>query len=224
MKKVSITFILMLLIGAGFAQDIRFYKKLNAFCEKRLSEFEGIDKGRILILDSIAQSISAHRSLSNKVMVGCETNTRRTQLTSIWLQTALNYYGIYDVFVFSGGNAAQQVNMNVFEQLKKSGFVVEYLEDKAVVSLSKNLSTYMYYSKGLHDAMNPKDNYIGINVCSGKEYFKLNGIENFNLPFENLKFYDKTPSEKYVNTQLNLQISKEMMYLAHKIKQLANVK
>ena len=211
----------MVVAVAVQAQDVRFYKKLNSFCEKRLAEFDVIDKSRKVVLDSIALSISTTRA---KVMVGCETNTRRTQLMSIWLQTALNYYGIYDIYIFSGGLSGQQVNKNVFEQLKKSGFVVEYLEDKAIVSLAKTLSTYMYYSKGLNDEMNPKDGYIGISVCSGAEYFKLNGFVNYNLPYENPKFYDKTASEKYINTQLNLLISREMMYLAHKIKQLNNAK
>ncbi|MCX6183082.1 MAG: hypothetical protein NT150_14290 [Bacteroidetes bacterium] len=140
------------------------------------------------------------------------------------MQTALNYYGVYNIYVFSGGLSAQQVNKNVFEQLKKSGFVIEQLEDKAVISLSKKLSTYMYYSKALTDEMNPKDGYIGISVCSGAEHFQLNGFVNYNLPYENPKFYDKTPSEKYINAQLNLQISREMMYLAHMVKQLNNAK
>jgi arsenate reductase len=221
MKKFVVVLVLMIVASAGFAQDVRFYKKLNSFCEKRLVEFDLIDANRKLILDSIALSMSASKA---KVLIGCETNTRRTQLMSVWLQTAMNYYGIYNIYVFSGGLSAQQVNKNVFEQLKKSGFVVEYLEDKAVISLSKTLSTYMYFSKALSDEMNPKDNYVGISVCSGNEHFQLNGFVNYNLPYENPKFYDKTPSEKYINTQLNLQISREMMYLAHKIKQLNNAK
>lgn len=221
MKKILLALILLVVAGTLSAQEVRFYKKLNTFCEKRLAEFDLISKERKVILDSIAASISKSKA---KVLVGCETNTRRTQLMSIWLQTALNYYGIYDIYVFSGGLTGQQVNKNVFEQLKKSGFVIEQLEDKAVISLSKKLSTYMYFSKALSDEMNPKSGYIGISVCSGNEYFQLNGFINYNLPYENPKFYDKTPSEKYINTQLNLQISREMMYLAHMVKQLNNAK
>ncbi|MCX6183081.1 MAG: hypothetical protein NT150_14285 [Bacteroidetes bacterium] len=80
MKKIVLALVLMFVGLTGFAQDVRFYKKLNSFCEKRLSEFDLNSKDRKLILDSIAASISKTKG---KVLVGCETNTRRTQLMSI---------------------------------------------------------------------------------------------------------------------------------------------
>ncbi len=54
----------------------------------------------------------------------CTHNSRRSHLSQIWAQTAAYYYGVSDVFCYSGGTEATAFNPRAVKAMREAGFSI----------------------------------------------------------------------------------------------------
>lgn len=222
MKKIFILFALLVTSITSQAQSNIIYNRVVSFCDDRVKESNLIPSEKRQLLDSLASDISNHKS--GKILFGCVTNSRRTQMSQIWLQTALLYYGINTVHPFSVGDVETEIPYETLNALRKSGFrFIKTMGCKSCYVLSIGSDeTYIISSKKIKDSNVPADSCLLVSVCSDSEESTTFKKTKYTLNYESLISYDNTPSEEAKYWETNLQISREMLYLATRIKKIKN--
>ena len=93
----------------------------------------------------------------------CTHNSRRSHLSEIWAQTAAHYYGIKNVFCYSGGTEATALFPKVGETLKNTGFKIQKLSEENnpvyAIKFAENESPVIGFSKTYDDEFNPESGF-----------------------------------------------------------------
>lgn len=203
-----------------------FNSKLQSYSDKINNEFSEIEKDRKKDLNKMADYIFERWS-SNKViqpLFVCTHNSRRSHMSHLWFQTAMNYYGIQST-AFSGGTEATAFNKRAADALKRAGFEYE-------VSGGEKNPTYEFvigerfpvvemYSKKFDTEKNPKKDFFAVMVCSeaDKSCPVVPGADKrFSLPYQDPRYSDNTASEVKTYDERSNQIAREMFYIASNVK------
>src|SRR5690554_3044995 len=82
-----------------------------------------ISDGRKAILQPLIDFIQLKVTNNKEVRLSfiCTHNSRRSHLSQVWAQTMASYFGIKNVFCYSGGTEATALFPMVVETLKDSG-------------------------------------------------------------------------------------------------------
>src|SRR5262245_42528827 len=93
--------------------------------KSRVAEFDKIPDKRRKLLDQITKYVrDANRDHKPARLVFiCTHNSRRSQMSQVWAQTAATYYGV-NVETFSGGTEATAFNPRAVVALKRAGFEI----------------------------------------------------------------------------------------------------
>ena len=75
------------------------------------------------LIDYIESKVLVNKNVNLNFI--CTHNSRRSHLSQIWAQTAAHYYGIKNVFCYSGGTEATAMFPMVAKTLKKQGLQCE---------------------------------------------------------------------------------------------------
>lgn len=149
----------------------------------------------------------------------CTHNSRRSQLSQVWAQTAAYCYGI-PVSCFSGGVEVTACNERVIKCLKNQGFQISTSEEKNnpvyLVSFAETAKPTQLFSKSFDDHTNPKEGFAAIMTCSDADAncpFVPGTEKRISITYEDPKAFDETPQEIEKYNERSLQIATELFYI-----------
>jgi arsenate reductase len=217
MKKL---FLLLLLLAfyTGYSQKISFNNELNLMCKTYAEEFSTIPAERKATLDGMARQLAKKKY----ILFTCQTNSRRTILLQIWAQTSFYYFGLWDRSSFSIGDTVTEIHPEAINTLKESGFSCAELggtDAKGyIVSISPGYENIVLSKNHLGTIDTAK--VVVVSICFDGERSNIAATTgHVNLPYKSPREFENTPQEKQKYSELNRQISIEMLYLAEKTRE-----
>lgn len=155
----------------------------------------------------------------------CTHNSRRSHLSQIWAQTAANYYGIKNVFCYSGGTEATAMFPMVGKTLESQGFQISKLshEENPVYSIKfgKNAHPIIGFSKKYDDEFNPKSEFAALMTCSHADEncpFIIGCESRIPVRYNDPKAFDNTPQQAEKYLERSKEIASEMLFVFSQIK------
>ncbi len=214
-------------LGSLAQSQVKLNKKLNKYAVKAIHEFNLISVERKKTLCELGDFILDDKLKNNKATVTfiCTSNSRRSHITQVWMQTAAIYFGIGGINTFSGGTEATEVNKRAVEALRRAGFKItrtasEY-NSPYLLAPGSGAGNWLLYSKKYDNIQNPKSNFIAVMVCSeaDKSCPVVPGANGrIGLPYEDPKYYDNTPSEQEKYDETCSLIAREIFFVADYVK------
>src|SRR5574343_115594 len=108
------------------AQQNFLFEKLNSFFTEAQSGFHLINEQRKRLLHEIAEYILQKKLSNTKTNLTfiCTHNSRRSHISQIMAQAAAAYYGVHNVYCYSGGTEVTAFNENAVHALQQIGFEI----------------------------------------------------------------------------------------------------
>lgn len=203
------------------------YTSIKNYCDKLATEFDNISTERKATLEKIADYIKKKMSEgkpANLISI-CTHNSRRSHFAQVWASVAGSYYGIRNIYSFSGGVEVTAFNPNAIAALERAGFHIhaESSTENPIydVQFDEQAFPALCFSKLYSDAENPQKDFAAIMVCGSAEEScpLVNGADQrFSLTFEDPKDFDGTPQQNEKYDERCKEIATQMMYLFSKVK------
>ena len=152
----------------------------------------------------------------------CTHNSRRSQFSQIWAQTAAAYYGI-EAFCYSGGVEVTAFNPRAVAAIQRDGFNVVQKEGENpiyFVLFSDDSEPIVTFSKVYDDPINATKDFAAVMTCdhADENCPVISGAERrFPLRFEDPKAFDDSSQEEQIYTERSRQIAAEFFYLFKKV-------
>lgn len=194
----------------------------------RTFNLESITAERKITLQPLIDFIQAKASNQQEIRLNliCTHNSRRSHLSQVWAQTAAAYYGIKNVFCYSGGTEATALFPMAAQTLVKSGFKIKTISEgkNPVYSIkyAANEHPVIGFSKTYDDDFNPQSAFAAIMTCSqadGGCPFIPGAEKRIPITFEDPKAFDNTPQQAEKYEERSLQIATELFYVFSQINQ-----
>lgn len=194
----------------------------------RTFNLESITAERKITLQPLIDFIQAKASNQQEIRLNliCTHNSRRSHLSQVWAQTAAAYYGIKNVFCYSGGTEATALFPMAAQTLVKSGFKIKTISEgkNPVYSIkyAANEHPVIGFSKTYDDDFNPQSAFAAIMTCSqadGGCPFIPGAEKRIPITFEDPKAFDNTPQQVEKYEERSLQIATELFYVFSQINQ-----
>lgn len=154
----------------------------------------------------------------------CTHNSRRSHLSQIWAQVMAEYFGVKNVFCYSGGTEATAMFPKVAETLQNQGFEILKLSETEnpvyAVKFSENNHPIICFSKKFDDDFNPKKGFAAIMTCDSADEncpIVFGAEARISVKYKDPKASDGTPEmdETYFNR--SFEIASEMYWVFSKI-------
>jgi arsenate reductase len=194
---------------------------MNQTLESIINNFSDSDikDERKLVLDQLTKYVSEKVSKNGVANLNfiCTHNSRRSQLSQVWAQTAAAHYHI-NVNCYSGGVEVTACNERAIASLVRMGFDVKQKgEDNPsyFVRHEKGAIPSVLFSKTYDNAVNPKNNFAAIMTCDHADEncpFIPGCDVRLPIRYEDPKAFDDTPLEAEKYDERSLQIANEMFY------------
>ena len=191
--------------------------------------FDSIAADRKTTLQPLINFIQSKVNSRKEVRLNliCTHNSRRSHFAQVWSQTAAKYYGIENVFCYSGGTEATAMFPMVAETLQNSGYRIQTLSEGSnpvyAIKYAENEHPVIGFSKTYDNNFNPENEFAAIMTCSqadGGCPFISGAEKRIAIPFEDPKPFDDTPQQKEMYQERSLQIATEMCYVFSQITKL----
>lgn len=203
--------------------------KLYPKIEKYLSaiSFDSITADRKQTLHALIDYIQIKVTNQEEVLLNliCTHNSRRSHLSQVWAQAAATYYGIPNVFCYSGGTEATAMFPMAAKTLEKAGFQIQTIAEGTnpiyAIKYAENAHPIIGFSKTYDDAFNPQSEFAAIMTCSqadGGCPFIAGAEKRIPITFEDPKAFDNTSQQAAKYEERSLQIATEMSYVFSQIK------
>jgi arsenate reductase len=190
-------------------------------------DLSDIPKDRLPVLHNLIDFIQNKKDAGITINLNfiCTHNSRRSHLSQIWAQTMATYFGIENVFSYSGGTEATALFPTVVDVLSTMGFEITNLSEGTnpvhSIKFGDNLHPIVGFSKAYDNAFNPRSNFAAILTCghadSNCPY--ISGAEKrIALTFEDPKAFDTTPLQQEKYWERSMQIATELCYVFSQIK------
>jgi arsenate reductase len=190
-------------------------------------DFASLSKDRKEILqpliDFVQQKSDHHQEIRLNLI--CTHNSRRSHLAQVWAQTAAYYYGIQNVFCYSGGTEATALYPKVAETLVQSGFKIIKLSENNnpvyAIKFAGNQAPVIGFSKTYDDDFNPENDFAAIMTCSqadGGCPFIAGAEKRIAITYDDPKAFDNTEQQSDKYNERSVQIATEMFYVFSQIK------
>ena len=197
-----------------------FHPTLKIQIEQLLSEFEKIPENRKSILQNLATYINKKKDESSSVLLNfiCTHNSRRSHISQIWAATAAAYFGLEDIFTYSGGTEATAFNPRAVAGMKRIGFRIASLTGENPVyqiSFSETSPRLEAFSKEYDHPHNPQKDFAAIMTCSHADEncpFIPGAVFRLSLPYNDPKEADGTERESQVYDERIREIGREIFY------------
>ncbi|CAD5270949.1 MULTISPECIES: protein-tyrosine-phosphatase [unclassified Imperialibacter] len=154
----------------------------------------------------------------------CTHNSRRSQFSQIWAQTAADYYGV-DVQTYSGGVEVTAFNERAVAAIERAGFHVTKKEKQTnpvyFIFYSEDGEPITAFSKLYDDPANATTNFSAVMTCSHAEENcpYIPGTEaRIPVMYDDPKAFDGTALETAKYDERCQQIAAEMFYVFSQIK------
>jgi arsenate reductase len=154
----------------------------------------------------------------------CTHNSRRSQFSQIWAQTAADYFGI-EAFCYSGGVEVTAFNERAVAAIRRDGFkVVQKGEENPVYFIfhGEDSEPIVTFSKVYDDAINAQKDFAAVMTCDHADEHCpfIPGAEvRIPLRFEDPKAFDGTELEEKIYSERSHQIGAELFFVFQKVKE-----
>lgn len=154
----------------------------------------------------------------------CTHNSRRSQFSQVWAQTAADYFGI-EAFCYSGGVEVTAFNERAVAAIRRDGFkVVQKGEENPVyfVFHGEESEPIVTFSKVYDDPINPNSRFAAVMTCDHADEncpFIPGAEKRIPLRFEDPKAFDGTDLEEKMYAERSHQIAAEMFFIFRKVKE-----
>jgi len=181
-----------------------------------------ISEERKLILNELVAYIKQKQSENNVIQLNfiCTHNSRRSHLTQIWAQTMASYFGVKNVYCYSGGTETTAMFYKVVETLVEQGFQIkkkdETINPVYEVYYDELASPILCFSKTYEDPFNPETNFAAIMTCSSADDacpYIPGATKRIPIRYEDPKAFDNTPEMDAKYRERSLEIAREMKYV-----------
>ena len=186
--------------------------------------FAAISSERLKLLDEMATYLRAKMKQGKEIRLNfiCTHNSRRSQFSQIWAQTAAAYYGI-EANCYSGGVEVTSFNPRAVAAIQRDGFKVVKKEGENPVYFifySEDEQPVVAFSKLYDDAINAPKDFAAVMTCdhADENCPVISGAERrFSLRFEDPKAFDDSLLEEKMYSERSHQVAAELFYLFEKI-------
>ena len=187
---------------------------------------ETISAERKEVLQPLSDFIQSKVSNGKEIRLNfiCTHNSRRSHLTQIWAQTMANYFGLKNVFCYSGGTEGTALFPMVAKTLQNSGFQIKTIAEgnNPIYSIkyAENEHPIIGFSKTLDDNFNPKSEFAAIMTCSNADEgcpFIAGAEKRIPITFEDPKAFDNTDQQAEKYEERSLQIATELLFVFSQI-------
>lgn len=202
---------------------------LESFITSVSSEFDRIPEERKTTLRRIATFVAGKQQEgkdANLILI-CTHNSRRSHLSQVWAQVAAHYYGISNVYSYSGGTEATALFPSAAKAMEKAGLEVRTLSEgkNPVYSIKYDANQHpiIGFSKAYDDAFNPQSGFAAIMTCSHADAncpFIPTAEQRISLPFEDPKAFDGTVQQEEKYDERCRDIARELLYAFSEVKAL----
>lgn len=180
---------------------------------------------RLEVLQPLIDYIQAKVDANAPVRLNfiCTHNSRRSQFSQIWAQTAADYFGV-PVVCLSGGVEVTAFNERAVASTVRSGFKVEHgtgLNPVYVVRHSTEGEGVSAFSKVFDDPANAGGPFAAVMTCAHADEhcpFIPDAEVRLAVRYEDPKAFDDTPEEGVRYDERSDQIASEMLYVFSQIK------
>ncbi|MBA4301983.1 MAG: protein-tyrosine-phosphatase [Cyclobacterium sp.] len=181
---------------------------------------------RMPVIESMVDYILGKINAKEAVRLNfiCTHNSRRSQFSQIWAQTAADYHGI-EAFCYSGGVEVTAFNERAVEAIRRDGFkLVQKGEANPVyfVFHGEESEPIVTFSKVYDDPINPTTGFAAVMTCDHADEncpFIPGTEKRIPLRFEDPKAFDGTDLEEKMYTERSHQIGAEMFLIFQKVKE-----
>jgi arsenate reductase len=197
------------------------FPSIKTYIEETIKSFDSIPEERKKVLENISQFITRKLKEGKKaeLIYICTHNSRRSHFGQIWGQVAAHYYGLQNVFTYSGGTEATAFNPNAIKAVEKAGFEVDgvkfLINPQYKVKLGDEQPEIICFSKVYDDPFNPKNGFCAIMTCSSADEncpFVLGAEKRISTTYEDPKAFDNTSRQEEMYDERCRQIARETLY------------
>lgn len=183
-----------------------------------------ISEARKSVLQPLIDYIKSKRAKCQPIRLNfiCTHNSRRSQFSQIWAQTAANYFEI-PAFCYSGGVEVTACNERTISSLERSGFIIsKHGHINPIYFILQDLDTrpIIIFSKLYDDIINPHGIFATIMTCSHADEncpFIPGADERIPICYEDPKEFDDTDLESSKYDERSKEIASEMFYVFSRV-------
>lgn len=191
--------------------------------EKLLNEQNLITSARKSELQDLAKLILLHLAEQEDCRLAyiCTHNSRRSQLSELWMFAGIRFFKIERLEVVSAGTEATAFNPRMVAALRRYGFdlMSNYKATNPTYELRLSYTAmpdHEFYSKTYEHPSLAEEKYVAIMVCDhAHETCPVipSASDRFPLLYVDPKVSDDTPQESDTYDAKVKEIGREMMYL-----------
>jgi arsenate reductase (thioredoxin) len=199
----------------------KIFEPLQKTIKDLIEDFDLIPEDRKEILNQLKDFVE-RKQLSNdktELIFICTHNSRRSHISQIWAQTAAAYYGIRDVYSYSGGTEATAFNPRAVKAMESVGFRIRKNDHsdnpRYEVSFADQSTPVVAFSKRYDSLTNPQEKFAAIMTCSHADENcpVVFGMEKrISLPYNDPKDFDGTNLEAEKYLERVMEIGREILY------------
>ena len=201
-----------------FPNTMTLYPTLKSYVDQL--DFNSISPERKEVLQHLIDYIHAKQNKQLPISLNfiCTHNSRRSQLSQIWAQTAADIHGI-EAICHSGGVEVTACNERAVAALKRAGFKISKNGNgnpKYYIFHSDDADPIVAFSKRYDDDTTGSTKFAAVMTCShADENCPVIPAAEIRIPvrYEDPKAFDDTPEEEARYDERALQIATEMMYV-----------
>ncbi len=158
--------------AVGFKEHANLIEPLRPYVSKIVAELDKVSPERREVLDQIADQIAVRLELGKATHLTfiCTGNSRRSQISHVWAQTAAYCYGLDKIYSFSGGTKATALNIRTVRALRRAGFSAVSMtrgeNPTYLIQFSDDRPPAQAYSKLYNADGNPTKDFMALMCCS----------------------------------------------------------
>ena len=231
--KASITIGIMVLCCAGCFSthesrpNANLLPSLRSYVNEVANELNLVSVERKVVLKEVAASMAAQLEEGKpaKLTFICTHNSRRSHMSQIWAQTAACYYGLDQVFAFSGGTETTACNCRTVTAMRRAGFDIQDATTGEnpiyLVRYATDRPAIRAYSKIYNSDANPKRDFIALMTCSVADKscpIVRGAIARHAIHYADPRVCDDTPAETAAYNERCREIAREMFFIMSEVR------
>ncbi|MEZ4909593.1 MAG: protein-tyrosine-phosphatase [Saprospiraceae bacterium] len=188
---------------------------------------ENVSTERKDVLQTLVGYIQSKKDNNETIRLNfiCTHNSRRSHLSQIWAQTMAFYFGIKNVYCYSGGTEATAMFPKVAETLINQGFQIQKLSETNnpvyALKYAESEAPIICFSKTYSNEFNPKNNFGAIMTCNNADEgcpLVFGAEARFPIKYDDPKAFDNTDLQNQKYAERSLEIAQEMWWAFSQIK------